>query len=160
MAIRNFFHNLSQGPPNPGFMQKKVQKGDFLKKDSRELKFFSCFRFLWISRRPGTLNWEQVVFLLSKIIYRKCVLYMGILKNKYPWNQHLKVKGNFFFNPWSLIFHVLINRVLILINLGHGLITTVQFAILHQFMWLNNLYGFETKILRLKTFWWLFTVGF
>ena len=72
MAIRKFFHNLSQGPPNPGFMQKKVQKGDFLKKDSRELKFFSCFRFLWISRRPGTLNWERVVFLLSKIIYRKC----------------------------------------------------------------------------------------
>ena len=73
MAIRIFFHNLSQGPPNPGFMQKKVQKGDFLKKDSRELKFFSCFRFLWISQRPGTLNWERVVFLLSKIIYRKCV---------------------------------------------------------------------------------------
>ena len=24
--------NLSQGPPNPGFMQEKVQKGDFLKK--------------------------------------------------------------------------------------------------------------------------------
>ena len=73
MAIRKFFHNLSQGPPNPGFMQEKVQKGDFLKKDSRELKFFSCFRFLWISRRSGTLNWERVVFLLSKIIYRKCV---------------------------------------------------------------------------------------
>ena len=72
MAIRKNFHNLSQGPPNPGFMQEKVQKGDFLKKDSRELKFFSCFRFLWISRRSGTLNWERVVFLLSKIIYRKC----------------------------------------------------------------------------------------
>ena len=38
MAIRNFFHIMTQGPPNPGFMQKKVQKGDFLKKDSRELK--------------------------------------------------------------------------------------------------------------------------
>ena len=33
-------HNLSQGPPNPGFIQEKVQKGDFLKKDSRELFFF------------------------------------------------------------------------------------------------------------------------
>jgi hypothetical protein len=32
MAIRKNIHNLSQGPPNPGFMQKKVQKGDFLKK--------------------------------------------------------------------------------------------------------------------------------
>ena len=38
--------HLSQGPQNPGFMQKKVQKGDFLKKDSRELKFLFCFRFL------------------------------------------------------------------------------------------------------------------
>ena len=65
-------HNLSQGPPNPGLMQEKVLKGDFLKKDSRELKFFSCFRFLWISRRPGMLNWERVVFLPSKILYRKC----------------------------------------------------------------------------------------
>ena len=65
-------HNLSQGLPNQGFMKEKVQKGDFLKKDSRELNFFSCFRFLWISRRPGTLNWEWVVFLPSKILYRKC----------------------------------------------------------------------------------------
>ena len=39
-------HNLSKGPPNPGFIQEKVQKGDFLKKDSRELKKNSCFRFL------------------------------------------------------------------------------------------------------------------
>jgi hypothetical protein len=39
LAIRKNIHNLSQGPPNPGFMQKKIQKGDFLKKDSRELNF-------------------------------------------------------------------------------------------------------------------------
>ena len=38
MAIRKNIHNLSQGPPNPGFMYEKVQKGDFLKKDSREFK--------------------------------------------------------------------------------------------------------------------------
>ena len=40
MTLRKIFHNMSQGPPNPGFMQEKVQKGDFLKKPSRELKFF------------------------------------------------------------------------------------------------------------------------
>ena len=40
MGIRKNIHNLSQGPPNPGFIQEKVQKGDFLKKDSRELFFF------------------------------------------------------------------------------------------------------------------------
>ena len=30
MAIKKKFHNMSQGLPNPGFMQEKVQKGDFL----------------------------------------------------------------------------------------------------------------------------------
>jgi hypothetical protein len=37
VAIRIFFRIMSQGPPNPGFMQEKVKKGDFLKKHSREL---------------------------------------------------------------------------------------------------------------------------
>ena len=31
---------MSQGPPNPEFMQKKVQKSDFLKKPLQELTFF------------------------------------------------------------------------------------------------------------------------
>ena len=31
---------MSQGPPNPGFMREKVQKGDFLKEPLHELKFF------------------------------------------------------------------------------------------------------------------------
>ena len=43
MATRNFFHNLSKSPPNPGFMQENVQKGDFLKKDSQELKVLGSF---------------------------------------------------------------------------------------------------------------------
>ena len=73
MGIRKNSHNLSQGPPNPGFMKEKSTKRGFSKKDSRELNFFSCFRFLLISRRPGTLNWERVVFLPSKNLYRKCV---------------------------------------------------------------------------------------
>ena len=68
---------MPQGPPNPGFMQEKVQKGDFLKKPSWELKFFCCFRFLWISQRPGTLNWKWLVFLVSKILYMKCAMYVG-----------------------------------------------------------------------------------
>ena len=97
MGIRKNFHSLSQGPPNPGFIQEKVQKGDFLKKDSRELKFFSCFRFLWISRRPGTLNWERVVFLPSKNLYRKCGRYNfdvrsenGSLHSTHNWGKQCK----------------------------------------------------------------------
>jgi hypothetical protein len=38
MAITKNIHKMSQGPPNPGFMQEKVQKGDFLKKPLQELK--------------------------------------------------------------------------------------------------------------------------
>jgi hypothetical protein len=45
MAKRKNIQNMSQGPPNPGFMQEKVQKGDFLKKPSRELIFFG-FKFM------------------------------------------------------------------------------------------------------------------
>jgi hypothetical protein len=39
-AIRKNIHNMSQSLPNPGFMKEKVQERDFLKKPSRELKFF------------------------------------------------------------------------------------------------------------------------
>jgi hypothetical protein len=46
MTIRKNFHIMSQGPLNPGFMHEKVQKGDFLKMPSRELKNYFCFRFL------------------------------------------------------------------------------------------------------------------
>ena len=39
-ANTKYIHSMSQGPPNLGFMQEKVQKWDFLKKDSRELNCF------------------------------------------------------------------------------------------------------------------------
>ena len=83
MGIRKNIHNLSQVPPNPGFMQEKVQNGAFLKKDSRELIFFSCFRFLWISRRPGTQNWERVVFCHLKTYAGSVCLYvlLNLLRN-------------------------------------------------------------------------------
>ena len=34
VPFRKNIHNMPQGPPNPGYMQEKVQKGDFLKKPS------------------------------------------------------------------------------------------------------------------------------
>ena len=81
MTIRKNIYNMSQGLPNPRFMQEKVQKGDFLKKGSRELKKNSCFRFLWIPRRPGTLNKKQVFFWPSKNLYRQCVQILDLRKN-------------------------------------------------------------------------------
>ena len=56
MAIRKNIPNMSQGPLNLGFMQEKVQKGDFLKKPSRELKNYFCFRIVWIPWTPGRVN--------------------------------------------------------------------------------------------------------
>jgi hypothetical protein len=35
MAIRKNIHNMSQGLSNPGLMQEKVRKGDFLKEPLR-----------------------------------------------------------------------------------------------------------------------------
>ena len=35
---------MSQGPPNPGFMQEKVQKGDFLKKALMRIETFLLFQ--------------------------------------------------------------------------------------------------------------------
>jgi hypothetical protein len=40
MALRKNTHKMSQSPPHPGFMQEKVQKGDFLKKSLQEMIFF------------------------------------------------------------------------------------------------------------------------
>ena len=64
----------------PGSAKSRIYSGKstkrgFSKKGLARIIFFSCFRFLWISWRPGTLNWERVVFLPSKTLYRKCGMY-------------------------------------------------------------------------------------
>ena len=38
--------NMSQGPPNPGFRAVRVEKWDFLKKDSQDFKNSFKFGFL------------------------------------------------------------------------------------------------------------------
>ena len=87
VPFRKNIHNMPQGPPNPGFMQEKVQKGDFLKKPSRELKFFCCFRFLWISRWPGMLNWKQLPsFFCCLKSYTRSVLCTMVHITKYSCN--------------------------------------------------------------------------
>ena len=100
---------LSKGPPNPGFMQKKVQKGDFLKKTSRESIFFCCFRFLWISRRPGTLNWERVFFWLSKNLYKQCVVLWLICRHREHRELHLH-ESHFNKNPYFYYYFTIIYR--------------------------------------------------
>ena len=52
---------------------RKSTKRGFSKKAIKRIKFFCCFRFLWISWRPGMLNWKQLVFLVSKILYKQYV---------------------------------------------------------------------------------------
>ena len=40
IAMRKNIHNMSQGPSNPEFMQKKVKKKDFLKKALARIELF------------------------------------------------------------------------------------------------------------------------
>ena len=40
MPRRKNIHNMSQGLSNPGFLQEKVQKGDFLKKAIKRIEIF------------------------------------------------------------------------------------------------------------------------
>ena len=69
------YHNMPQGPPNTGYMEKKVQKRDFEKKwPLRELKDYFHFRCLWIPWTHGRVNYKRLVFLPSKNLYRQCLL--------------------------------------------------------------------------------------
>ena len=43
MALRILFRNMTQGPPNPEYMQEKVQTGDFLKKALTEIEILFLF---------------------------------------------------------------------------------------------------------------------
>ena len=38
MTFQKKIPNMSQGPPNPGFMSVRVENWDFLKKDSQDFK--------------------------------------------------------------------------------------------------------------------------
>ena len=55
MAIRTNIHNTSQGLPNPGFIQEKGQKGDFLKKIPLILHLLTCFECF---RIVNTIQYE------------------------------------------------------------------------------------------------------
>ena len=45
MAIRKNIHSMPQGLPNPGFVQEKVQRGDFLWCPMMKTNFNPFFRF-------------------------------------------------------------------------------------------------------------------
>ena len=66
----------------PGSAKSRIYAGKSTKRGFSE-NFFCCFRFLRISRRPGTLNWKRLVFLLSKILYKKCAYRKGPLSGRF-----------------------------------------------------------------------------
>ena len=84
MSIIKNIHNTSQGQPNPGFMQEKVQKGDFLKKPSWELKKYFCFRIIWITQTPKRVNKKWLLFLPFKSI----VCDVQILSQKFTYSMY------------------------------------------------------------------------
>ena len=72
---------MFQGPSNQGFMQEKVQKGDFLKKPSRELIFF-LFQVPMNLSKAWNAKLEAGIFLPSKNLYKQCAK-SKILKNSF-----------------------------------------------------------------------------
>ena len=61
----------------------KVPFWDFLKKPSRALKHYFCFRILWIPQTLGEVNWKWLVFLPSKSMDRQCQKYI-IMRKRNP----------------------------------------------------------------------------
>ena len=60
---------MSQGPPNPRFMQEKVQKGDFLKKALSRIEKLFLFQ---VPMNPWKGKLEAASFLPSKYLDRQC----------------------------------------------------------------------------------------
>ena len=64
MAIRKFFCNMSQGLPNPRFMQEKVQKGDFLRcpmmKKFSDSTHQECMVFAKIGHGSCYYRWNEI----------------------------------------------------------------------------------------------------
>ena len=68
MSIRKFFRNMSQGLPNPGFMQEKVPKGFSLmsndeKKNSihfSDSTHQECMIFARIGHGPCYYHWDEI----------------------------------------------------------------------------------------------------
>ena len=73
-----FFFSQKHSAKSRIYAEKSTKKG-FSKKALVRIDFFFCFRFLWISRKPGTLNWEQVFFWLSKNLYKQCVYFLHMI---------------------------------------------------------------------------------
>ena len=62
LTLIKSFQKMSQGPPNWWLRSAKVQKEDFLKKPSRDLKNYFCCWFIWIPRTPGRVNYKWLFF--------------------------------------------------------------------------------------------------
>ena len=80
MAVRKFFCNTSQGLPNPGFMQEKLQKGDFLQCPMMKTNFNPFFRF-YISRMHDFFsNWQWLLLLPLEWDFCRCAVQTVQLK--------------------------------------------------------------------------------
>jgi hypothetical protein len=62
LSFRNFIQNISQAPSKCLSKWIKVDKWDYLKNPSHELKNSFCLGFLWIPRQTGRQNWRGPIF--------------------------------------------------------------------------------------------------
>ena len=87
MPLRKNIHNVPQGPPNPGFMQEKVQKGDFIKKPLRELKLLLLFQVpMNLLKAWNTKLQAASFFAVKNPIQEVCWRFLIFNQNDYNWN--------------------------------------------------------------------------
>ena len=68
VPFRDFIQNMSQALSKCLSKWIKVDKWDYLKNPSHELKNYFCLGFLWIPRKTGRQNWRGPIFLRFDLI--------------------------------------------------------------------------------------------
>ena len=68
MTFREFIQNMSKTLSKCLSKWIKVDKWDYLKNPSQELKSSFCLGFLWIPKKTGRQNWRGPIFLRFDLI--------------------------------------------------------------------------------------------
>ena len=72
MTFREFIQNMSKTLSKCLSKWIKVDKWDYLKNPSQELKSSFCLGFLWIPKKTGRQNWRGPIFLRFNLVKLQC----------------------------------------------------------------------------------------
>ena len=92
----DFIQNLSQAPSKCLSKWIKVDKWDYFKNPSQELKISFCLGFLWIPKKTGRQNWRGPIFLRFNLVKKQCGFDNGKKKQVGIQATFPSLKGFFF----------------------------------------------------------------